>query len=679
MSADPDHEELKRLAALARLQVLDTPEEEALDRITRLAAQLFAVPFAAITFFDQGREWFKSRFGFDLHEVPREYSLCDLAGESGRVAVVPDARADPRFARTALVVGPPHLRFYAGAPLVTHEGRTVGIISIGDRQPRSGLTAAETDRLRDLAAITMDAVEQQLLNAALDQERRMLREQRRLAELIVNGSAEGIFAVDRDLRCTLWNETMVKLSGLPAAEVLGRDILSMNWPLATDRPDRALRSALAGRAVALRDEVYRDASGEERFFAAHFSPLQDTEGQLVGAIGFVRDTTERHELEDQLRQAQKLDAIGLLTGTVAHDFNNILTVLIGNAARALARAQDNPRLTRILEEMMEGAERGEKLTQQLLAFARRQCLEPQPVDINALVARTSDMLRRTMPETIELRLDLSPGLPRATSDPHQLEVALLNLALNAQAAMPNGGTLTIETGSRHLTRAQLGARSPPDPGRFVMIAIRDTGAGIKPEVKRRMFEPFFTTKSRGQGTGLGLSQVYGFVMQSLGRVRVESHVGQGTTVELDLPATTVAAEHGAVPADEPEARESRPMVLVVEDSTQVRDLAKAVLQEHGYRVLESENAEEALRCLHQNSDIDLVFSDVIMPGRRNGLDLTRELRRTRPELPVILATGYTDLLRDIEREGFPLLLKPYRPTQLARIVEEALRAKTPRG
>jgi PAS domain S-box-containing protein len=485
----------------------------------------------------------------------------------------------------------------------------------------------------------------------------------------------GIFAVDRDARCTIWNRAMADLTGIAAEEMLGRDVLAIRWPLDTDRPTEALRSALAGKAKVLRDETYRNRAGEERFFAVHFSPLHDAAGRPIGAIGFIRDTTQRHELEDRLRQMQKLDAIGQLTGTVAHDFNNLLTVILGNLDRARRGADIDPRLGRMLEATIAAAERGEKLTQQLLAFARRQRLTPQPVDANALIAQVSDMLKRTLSETIALKLELAARVPRAAADPHQLEVALLNLALNAQAAMPGGGTLTIETASRPLTRTQLGANEAARPGRFVMIAVRDTGSGMTAQVKRRAFEPFFTTKPRGAGTGLGLSQVYGFAMQSLGHVRIDSRVGRGTAIELYLPVAAGAAKRRAPPQREPAVRGDKRTVLVVEDSGDVRAFAKAVLEEHGHRIVEAGDAEEAIRRMHSHPEVDLVFTDVVMPGRLSGLDLARDLRRRRPELPVVLTTGYTESLRDIEREGFTLLLKPYRPSQLTQAVEQAASAR----
>jgi PAS domain S-box-containing protein len=678
MLTELDCGEQQRLAALRRLEILDTPEDAAFDRVVQLAARLFAAPMAAISFLDENREWFKSRLGFERREVPREAAIIGSPLSPDEVLVVPNARTDPRFASAALVTGPPALRFYAAAPIVKANGErtTIGVVAVGDHAPRSAFGEVEAGLLRDLAVMVSELIDHRLVKAALDEERHRAREQRRLAELIVAGTAEGIFTVDRERRCTLWNQAMAALTGIAPAKMLDRDLLAVNWPLASDRPAQALRAALHGEAVGLRDEAYRDAAGEERFFAAHLTPLYDAEGGLLGAIGFVRDTTARHELEDRLRQTQKLDAIGQLTGTVAHDFNNLLTVISGNLERALPRTQGDPRLKRMLEDIAEAAERGEALTQQLLAFARRQRLEPQPIEVNALVTRMSGMLQRTLPETVAIRLDLSPRLPRAVADQNQLEVALLNLALNASAAMPKGGTITIETRARRLARAELGPRSLAHPGRFIMMAIRDTGVGMTAEVKRRIFEPFFTTKPRGQGTGLGLSQVYGFVTQSLGHIRVQSRVGAGTTVELYLPATSAALERAATPAaGEARAGRGRGTVLVVEDSEPVRSFAVAVLQEEGYRVIEAVDAEEALRHLRDHAEIELVFSDVVMPGRRNGLELARRLRRSRPELPVILTTGYSESLADIEREGFPLLLKPYRPAQLVRTIEAPLRTR----
>jgi CheY-like chemotaxis protein len=241
--------------------------------------------------------------------------------------------------------------------------------------------------------------------------------------------------------------------------------------------------------------------------------------------------------------------------------------------------------------------------------------------------------------------------------------------------MPGGGRLTIETASRPLTRAQLGANEAARPGRFVMIGVRDTGSGMSAQVKRRAFEPFFTTKPRGAGTGLGLSQVYGFAMQSLGHVRIDSRVGRGTAVELYLPTAAAEAERRTPPGPEHAAGGSGRTVLVVEDSSDVRAFAKAVLEEHGHRILEAADAEEALHRMRNHPEVDLVFTDVVIPGRRSGLDLARDLRRTRPDLPVVLTTGYTESLHDIEREGFALLLKPYRAGQLTRTLEQVASAK----
>lgn len=675
MPADLPRDELERLSALGRLQVLDTPAEEVFDRITRLAARLFSVPIAAITFIDQGRQWFKSRVGLDLEETVREALFCDATLNPNGVIAVPDATADQRFADSPLVRGPPHIRFYAGAPLVSREGRPVGTIAIIDQVPRAALSTSDAETLRDLAAMVVDALEQRLLNLTLDEERRQLSEQRRFADLILEGSAEGIFAIDRQGRCTLWNAVITELTGIPAGGVVGRDLLTMDWPLASERPANALRDALAGKAVGLRDEVYLDAAGEEHFFAAHVSPLHDSEGRLVGAIGFVRDTTMRRQLEDQLRQAQKLESIGRLTGTVAHDFNNILTVIIGNLERARPRAQDDPRLARMLEHISAAAARGEKLTQQLLAFARRQRLEPQPVDINLLIGQLEDMLKGTLPENIELRLNLAPRLPRAIADPHQLDVALLNLALNARAAMPRGGTLTVETRLQRLTQADLSRRDDAQPGEYVMIALRDTGTGMSAQVKRRIFEPFYTTKPRGQGTGLGLSQVYGFVMQSRGHIQVDSKPGGGTSVMLFLPLAPAAAKAPDAAPAEFRADPAGGTVLVVEDSEQVRNFAMEILRELGYGVVAAVDGDDALRRIREHPEIEIVFSDVVMPGKLSGLDLARELRRTRPELTTILTTGYTESIGDIEQEGFALLLKPYRPAQLAHTLQAAMAGK----
>jgi PAS domain S-box-containing protein len=357
------------------------------------------------------------------------------------------------------------------------------------------------------------------------------------------------------------------------------------------------------------------------------------------------EVAERLKAEEALRQAQKMEAVGQLTGGIAHDFNNLLTIVVGNI-ELLQRhlPQDAARLRRAAESAMQGAHRAAALTQRLLAFSRRQPLEPKPVDANKLVAEMSELLRRTLGETVLLETVLAGGLWRTLADPNQLENAIVNLAVNARDAMPNGGKLTIETANARLDEAYVEALPEPlPPGQFILIAVSDTGSGMDKETMTKMFEPFFTTKEAGKGTGLGLSQVYGFVRQSNGHVRIYSELGEGTTVKIYLPRLSGPEEQVdetpagimGVPKGEGET------ILVVEDEHDLRHYTTQTLRELGYAVLEAPDGQGALDILHRNPQVDLLFTDVVLTGGMNGRALADEALRRSPRLRVLYTTGYT--------------------------------------
>ena len=356
----------------------------------------------------------------------------------------------------------------------------------------------------------------------------------------------------------------------------------------------------------------------------------------------------RRRVEDSLRQSQKMEAVGQLTGGVAHDFNNLLTIVLGGldmASRRLPELPPSPAVARIargLDMAVQGAKRAATLTKRLLAFSRQQALVPEVIDANRLVAGVCDFLRRTLGETVLLETVLAGGLWQTFADPNQLENALLNLALNARDAMPGGGKLTIETANCYLDQAYVAALSEPvEPGQYVMAAVADTGAGMDQATRERAFDPFFTTKGVGKGTGLGLSQVYGFVRQTGGHVKIYSEIGEGTTVKIYLrrhagerEAVEEAASHAASSAIGNES------ILVVEDDETLRDYTTEILVELGYRVLAAKDGQTALQVL-ASDHVDLLFTDVVMPGGVNGRELADEAVRRDPGLKVLFTTGYT--------------------------------------
>lgn len=360
------------------------------------------------------------------------------------------------------------------------------------------------------------------------------------------------------------------------------------------------------------------------------------EQRVEGAVA------ERERAEESLRQAQKMEAVGQLTGGIAHDFNNLLQIVTGNL-EILRRnlPEDAPRLRRSADNAMLGAQRAAVLTQRLLAFSRRQPLDPKPVDINQLVAGMSDLIRRTIGEPIAIETVLAGGLWRAEADPNQLENALLNLAVNARDAMPGGGKLTIESANTHLDEAYAHQNIGVAPGQYVAICVTDTGTGMSNEALARAFEPFFTTKDVGQGTGLGLSMVYGFIKQSSGHVKIYSEEGEGTTVKLYLPRLLGAGQALAAVADSvvPEGHRDE-VVLAVEDDDGVRAYTVEALNELGYRVIEAADGPSALKLIQDTPRIDLLFSDVVLPNGMSGRQLADAARRLRPELRVLFTTGY---------------------------------------
>jgi PAS domain S-box-containing protein len=357
------------------------------------------------------------------------------------------------------------------------------------------------------------------------------------------------------------------------------------------------------------------------------------------------EVSERLKAEEALRQAQKMEAVGQLTGGIAHDFNNLLTIIVGNIELLQRRLPEgSERLQRAAGHAMEATRRAATLTQRLLAFSRRQPLDPKPIDANKLVAGMSELLRRTLGETVVLETVLAGGLWRTQADPNQLENAIVNLAVNARDAMPEGGKLTIETANARLDEAYVEAlvESVP-PGQYVLVAVSDTGTGMDRATMERVFEPFFTTKEAGKGTGLGLSQVYGFVRQSDGHIRIYSELGEGTTIKIYLPRLTGAHEEPAeISAKCPAMMKgSGETILVVEDEPALRAYTVEALRDLDYRVLEAADGRDALALVERHPEIALLFTDVVLTGGMNGRALADEVARRRPELPVLYTTGYT--------------------------------------
>jgi PAS domain S-box-containing protein len=488
------------------------------------------------------------------------------------------------------------------------------------------LEARVADRARRLATTTA----------------RLEETERRFRMLIDAVTDYAIFMLDKTGHVVSWNPGAARIKGYTSDEILGQHV--SRFYTEDERRQNVPKIALAtaertGKYQAEGLSVRKDGS---TFVASDvINAIRDSSGNLLGFAKITQDITERKLIEERLRQAQKMEAVGHLTGGVAHDFNNLLTVIMGNLEhleRILPPVQSTQR---IIAAALRGASRAAMLTQRLLAFSRRQPLTPEILSVNKLVAGMSDLMRRTIGETVLVETVLAGGLWPTMADSNQLENALINLAINARDAMPDGGKLTIETANTHLDEAYARMHDDVQPGQYVAIFVTDTGTGMSAETAAQAFEPFFTTKEIGQGTGLGLSQVYGFIRQSGGHIKLYSEVGEGTTVKLYLPRYRGAED---IFNDRLETR-SLPqghaeVVLVVEDDPDVRDYTIEMVGELGYSVLSAPDGVSALRLLDSNREVSLLFTDIGLPGGMNGRQLAEQAQRRRPQLKVLYTTAY---------------------------------------
>ena len=503
-----------------------------------------------------------------------------------------------------------------------------------------------------------------------------LRESEQLARNIVETALDAFVQTDEHNTILNWSSRAEELFGWRRDEALGKNAIDL---IVADSERERVKAGLAGfleaavgrRLNRRRELMVRRRDGKEFKAELSVTALKRREGTLFNV--FYRDLTDKIASEERIRHAEKMEAVGQLTGGVAHDFNNILTVITGTIEILADAVAKDPRLAAITKMIDEAAGRGAELTQHLLAFARKQPLQPREIDINSLIIDTAKLLRPTLGEQIQIESVFEDESCVAVVDPNQLTTAILNLALNARDAMPDGGKLIVETGAAYLDELYAAVNDVP-PGHYVLIAVSDTGTGIPSHMLTRVFDPFFTSKGPGKGTGLGLSMVYGFIKQSAGHIKIYSEEGHGTTIKMYLPPgkTPAAAAEGVTPASIEGGHET---ILVVEDDRLVRDYVLAQLHSLGYVTLQAANAAEALAIVASGKLFDLLFTDVIMPGKMNGRQLADEVLKTRPDLKVVYTSGYTEnaiIHHGRLDSGVLLLAKPYRKSDLARIIRRAL-------
>jgi two-component system, cell cycle sensor histidine kinase and response regulator CckA len=859
----PTADETGRLAALQRYKILETPPDGFLDDLTRLAAYVCQAPIAYVVVVDRDREWFRSRVGLALADIPRVIGFSVDTLHAADLHIVEDARLDARVADHPLVSAGPRIRFYAGAPLRTADGHAIAILAVADTVPRQ-LTKEQLDALRTLGRQAMAQLElrRQTLELAQTEARAVVGEERirhlnrvhavrshinqaivrqphldrlldeacrvavetggfRMAWLglidpgterlvrraqagadaatqaiidaliaaeppagcaftaraLASGQPDTCEDVERDPEAESWRQAALErgyrsMAAFPIVangRAIGAFNIYADRAVAFDLEERRLLSELAGdigfaigtherererqraeverRAAEDRfrqlaetiqqvfwmsdahgvllyvspafetifgrpcasvaaspglwmdavhpddrerveqaayarlrrgdyDEVYRIVrpDGAVRWIRDRAFHVYDDAGAVHRLVGTAADITEQRQLEEQLQQAQKMEIIGRLAGGVAHDFNNLLTVINGMADLVLGGLADNDPARPDLVQIRQAGDRAAALTGRLLAVSRRQILKPEVLDLSAVIGGLRDMLQRLVGEDVVLELALAPDLVTVKADPGQIEQVVLNLVVNARDAMPDGGTLTIESRNVQLDATHAADHPGTRPGPHAMLTVRDTGVGMDDAVRRRIFEPFFTTKPQGKGTGLGLSMVYGIVKQSGGSIWFDSAPGRGTRFTLYLPQVFGApvARPAPLPTVTAHGHET---VLVVEDEPPLRELAARILVAAGYTVLKAANGPDALAVIARHPDpVHLVFTDVVMPGM-NGRELVARLSVLRPAMRVLYTSGYTEdaiLRHGVLDDPRRFLSKPYTPAVLRHRIREAL-------
>ncbi len=719
--------EARRLEVLRQYDILDTPPEQAFDDLALLAAQICQTPIAMVSLVDGNRQWFKSKIGLEATETAREVAFCaHTILNRHEVLEVSDASADPRFADSPLVTADPHIRFYAGAPLVTPDGQALGALCVMGREPR----VLTEDQRAALRALSRQAVAQLELRRQAAQLAREVGERRHAEGLLSpqveelsasKAEAERLLALgERSRRALLSVLEDERLAGesLRASEErfrqLAENIHEIFW-ICSPPLDKILYVSPAyekiwGRsceslyqsprdwleAVHPEDrERVRDASmrrvltegysenfritrpdGSIRWIHDQGYPVRNAAGEVYRIVGVAEDITEKRELEEQYRQAQKLEAIGQLAGGVAHDFNNILAVIQMQSELLKSCGPLSADQSEFVEEIGTTVERAAALTRQLLLFSSRDVFQPRDVDLNESIGNTVKMLRRILGADVRMQLRLASQPMFLHADAGMLDQVLLNLAVNARDAMPHGGQLIIETTGTEFDEFAVSQSPKARVGSFVRLSVSDSGCGIPAEILSKIFEPFFTTKEVGKGSGLGLATVFGVVRQHAGWIDVYSEVGHGTTFRIYLPRLARNASATALPAGVAVMRGGNETILLAEDDPSLRASIRKTLVQLGYRIVEAATGKLALKVWEQKrAEIRLLLTDLVMPDGMTGKELAEQLLKEDPQLKVIFMSGYSAEVAGKDfplKEGVNFLTKPFAAAKLAQTIRSVL-------
>ncbi|MFN3818423.1 ATP-binding protein [Blastomonas sp.] len=651
-----------RLIALRAYQLSpDDGDNSLYADLVAIAQALGNCESAFISIVEEEQQWFKASHGLALTHTPRSIALCDYAIRSPEVMVVLDTTADPRFADNPLVTGPPHIRFYAGAPIINADGYALGTLCLSDSTPRDHF-----DHAALLAALARQV-------AALLELRKQLIHQQLAADLAA------------DQRDRLWDSTldMMLITTADGLLVAGNPAWEKAFGTVPTDGSAHISHYFANPEDGVHIEVpngQSDVQVEREMRGRDGGSIYASwslarEGDLI--FGIARDITRARAAEAQLAQVQRVESIGQLTGGIAHDFNNLLTIISGNLDIAQKRisAGQIDRAELSIANARDGANRAANLTQRLLAYARRQSLTPTRIKPADLIRDLEPLASQALDDRHSLKVECPDSLWPITVDASQLENALLNLVVNARDAMEERGEITVHATNAERTAEDAGDGHDAPPGRYVRFCVNDTGSGIPPEVAKHIFEPFFTTKDVGKGTGLGLSQVQGFVAQSGGFVTLDTTLGEGTTVILWLPAAEEVPqdrdESTATEGTEPACRDDC-TILLAEDNAALRAHVSDVLQEAGFTVIEAEDGQAALdRVAACGIQPDLLLSDITMP-RMDGKMLAAEVRKSWPGIPIVLMTGYAGGALTSDCPHDLLITKPFAPDDLIALIRKTL-------
>jgi PAS domain S-box-containing protein len=656
--------------------------EDLLRTVHHIIGELMPARNFFIALYDPGTETVTWPYFVDENDPPPPprrlgRGLTEYVLRTGRPALVtPDVERALAESGEVELTGEPAVD-WLGIPLIV-ESRTIGVLVVQSYAEGTRYGERELELLRFVSTQVAVAIERKRAEERYRESETTLRGSEEKYRALVDGVKDVIFALAPDGEVTALNLAFEDVTGWPREEWLGRPFVELLHVDDVPRALELLRMAPRGQQRPTAQLRVRTSQVDYRLGEVHTS-VQLRDGEVVAVLGIVRDITDRVRLEAQLRQAQKMEAVGRLAGGVAHDFNNLLTAISSYSELLLTDlAREDPRRADV-EEIRKATERAAGLTRQLLAFSRRQVLQPKVVDLNAVIAGAERLLRRLIGEDIALVTRLDPELGAVKADAGQLEQVIINLAVNAREAMRDGGTLTLETANAEIeAAAQTAEQSIVPPGSYVLLRISDTGAGMDAETKRHLFEPFFTTREKGKGTGLGLATVYGIVKQSGGFIWVDSEPSQGAAFRIFLPRVDEAA-----PAVERVVRTVEPRavgtetILLVEDEDAVRAVARESLRRQGYAVLEAPDAESALKVSGGFAGrIELLLTDVVMPGL-SGRVLADRLATQRPDTKVLFMSGYTDdaiVRHGVLEPGLNYLQKPFTPDVLAHKVRAILDA-----